>query len=78
MLSERGGPVPLDQGTKSRMGTYVKRAKSQEPSSLHILSRMAKGLGMLPQKHVAWNTEAERPRLASEELGEINEQTNVW
>ncbi|ELK05989.1 DNA-directed RNA polymerase III subunit RPC3 [Pteropus alecto] len=36
---------------------------------------MAKGLGMLPRKHVDWDTEAERQRLASEELGEINEQT---
>lgn len=59
MLSERGGPVSQDQGTKSRTGTYAKGIKSQEPSSLHILSRMAKGLGMRPQKHVDWDTEAE-------------------
>lgn len=67
MLSERG--------TKSRKGTCVKAVKSQEPGSLHILSRMAKGLGMLPQKRVDWDTEAERQRRASEELGEISEQT---
>lgn len=30
---------------------------------------------MLPRKHVDWDTEAERQRLASEELGEINERT---